>query len=287
VLTATSVSISAQTLMELGRLRSREGTTLLGAAVIDDVLGIVVLSLVIAWSRGGSGGELALLGPRIVGFFVVATALGLWLLPRLLPRVARIPATQVVGAFALAVCFVYAWGAEAIGSVAAITGSYLAGVLFARTEYRERVGHTFETLGYAFLVPIFFLSIGLQAQAQGLAPILAYAGVVVGVAVAAKAVGCALGALVGGFGAVESVRVGVGMISRGEVALIAAAIGHEAGVLDDRLFAAMVVMALATTMVTPVLLKFTFTVGGAPPAEPRHVAPSPMEVEGERPAPRG
>ncbi len=169
ILTATSVSISAQTLMELGALRSKEGLTILGAAVIDDVMGILVLSVVVALARVGSvdvwnvGGVIL----RLVIYLAGALALG-----RGLARVAawgeRLRVSEGLLAFVVVVAFLYAWAAEWVGGVAAITGAYLAGVMFGQTAYKARIERGIHPLTYSLLVPVFFVSIGLRANARAL-----------------------------------------------------------------------------------------------------------------------
>jgi Kef-type K+ transport system membrane component KefB len=165
ILTATSVSISAQTLIELGALKSKEGSTILGAAVIDDVMGIIVLSIVVALARAGGASDLggiAFMMVRIALFFAGAILVG-----RALPTIARfadrLEVSQGLLAIVLAVAFAYAWGAEYLGGVAAITGSYLAGLIFAQTRYKKQIDEAIHPLTYSFFVPVFFISIGLQS----------------------------------------------------------------------------------------------------------------------------
>lgn len=260
ILTATSVSISAQTLMELDALRSREGTTILGAAVIDDVMGIMILSVVAALARadGAAGGwSIVVTCARMLAFFMVA-----WWAGRFFPAILRgaraLRASQSILAAVIVVTFLYAWSAEYVGGVAAITGSYLAGLLFAQTPFKSTIDAGIHPLTYSIFVPVFFVSIGLQANAQALGTQLAFVIALVLVAIIAKAVGCAIGAAASGFNMTESVRVGVGMISRGEVGLIVAGYGLTNALIDRDVFSASVVMVLATTMVTPPLLKLVF-----------------------------
>lgn len=260
ILTATSVSISAQTLMELGALRSREGTTILGAAVIDDVMGILVLSVVAALARsGGDAGTGSMIGTviRLMAYFALA-----WYAGRFFPAILRaansLKVSQGILATVVVVTFLYAWSAEYLGGVAAITGSYLAGLLFAQTSFKTRIDRGIHPLTYSIFVPVFFVSIGLQANARALGPQIAFVAVLVLVAIVAKAVGCAAGAAASGFNVKESVRVGAGMISRGEVGLIVAGYGLTNGLISRDVFSASVIMVLATTMVTPPLLKLVF-----------------------------
>jgi Kef-type K+ transport system membrane component KefB len=261
ILTATSVSISAQTLMELGALRSREGATILGAAVIDDVMGIVVLSFVVAFARASTGGVdvggVALVVVRMAAYFAVAVAAGRLLTP-LLRWVDGLPVTQAVLSGALVIALVYAWAAEYGGGVAAITGAYVAGVLIAQTPFKRQVDAGVHPLTYSIFVPLFFIGIGLQANGRELGDSVAFTVALVVVAIAAKTVGSGVFSRACGFSTAESIRVGVGMISRGEVGLIVAGYGLANGLIGQPVFSASVIMVLVTTMVTPPLLRVTF-----------------------------
>jgi Kef-type K+ transport system membrane component KefB len=284
ILTATSVSISAQTLLEIGALRTREGSTILGAAVIDDVMGIVVLSIVVALStvsHGGGAGwmQIGALALRITVFFGVAIA-GSQVLTPVLRWTSHLGVSQAVLAASLVIMCAYAWMAEYVGAVAAITGAYLAGVVLAQTPFKAEIDRGIHPLTYSMFVPMFFISIGLQSNARELGPHAAFTLALVGVAIVAKAIGCGVFARLFGFNGQESLRVGVGMISRGEVGLIVAGYGLANNLIDRDVFSASVLMVLATTMVTPPLLRLVFprgaehgvvfeeTVGHEPQAKP-------------------
>ena len=290
VLTATSVSISAQTLMELGAMKSREGATILGAAVIDDVMGIIILSLVIAFTGAGTAsmeaaavgtGEILFICGRMVLFFLAAWLAGSRFLERATERVRRLPTSQPLMAFVLLVGFSYAFAAEYFGRVAAITGSYMAGLLFSQTRFKEEIDRGIHPITYSLFVPVFFVDIGLQADGRAILGSwrgALFALVVVLVAILAKMIGSGALAYFSGFNASESLRVGVGMISRGEVGLIVAGYGLASGVIERDVFSTMVVMVLATTLVTPVLLRRVFP-RGKPPAEGQVVFESVSNVE--------
>jgi len=281
VLTATSVSISAQTLMELGRLNSKEGSTILAAAVIDDVLGIIILSFVVAIAATrGLGGETqaSLVGAitRLFGdgsvvlhvvvvlvlmaafFALVLTQTGR-ILGRVLVWADRLHASFMVPAAALVLIFLFAVGAEYIGQVAAITGAYIVGVFVAQTRYAKQIAHAIHPFTYALFVPVFFMSIGLNADARTLLHgNLWFTLTIVAVAVLAKILGCGLGARFTGFTTAEASRVGVGMISRGEVGLIVAQVGLASLIITRGQYAVLVIMVLVSTVITPVLLRLTF-----------------------------
>jgi Kef-type K+ transport system membrane component KefB len=263
ILTATSVSISAQTLLELGQLRSKEGTTILGAAVIDDVMGIIVLSVVVAMhaASGGQGAEpIWWVMVKMVAFFGIGIVAGNWLVPKLLRWASKWPGTETTFAMAIVLGLIFAFLSEAIGKVAAITGAYLMGVLIAQHhDLRHQVAEKLSIMAYGFFVPLFFVSIGLEANAR---EAITSSGMlalwIVLASIITKVIGSGLGVKVLGFNFKESLRVGTGMISRGEVALITAGIGKSAGVISDEVFSVMVIMTLATTLVTPILLRFVF-----------------------------
>ncbi len=255
VLAATSVSVTAQTLKELGRLRSRVGTVILGAAVIDDVLGIVLLSVVV----GLDGGRSPLWPLLSMGlFFLIAFALGEWVLPHLFRHLSGLKSREASLALVLALVIVAAWAAESFGKVAAITGAYLFGLAVARhpAEERERITYGVDLVGYSLFVPIFFVMVGMEADGRALAAAPLFTALLIAVAVLTKAVGACAGGLVGRLPKGEAFTVGVGMVTRGEVALVVATLGKEAGVLDGQLFAASLAMVLLTTIATPVLLRF-------------------------------
>lgn len=261
ILTATSVSISAQTLLELGALRSKEGAAILGAAVIDDVMGIVVLSIVVAFAKASAGGvdiaDIGIVGLRIAAYFAAALFAGRFISP-ILRRASSLGVSQALLAAAVVIAFVYAGAAEYLGEVAAITGAYIAGVLIAQTPFKQDIDRGIHPATYSIFVPVFFISIGLQANGRELGPQALFTVVLVIVAIVAKTLGSGLAARLSGFDSRESMRVGIGMISRGEVGLIVAGYGLANGLIGREVFSASVIMVLVTTMVTPPLLRLVF-----------------------------
>jgi Kef-type K+ transport system membrane component KefB len=247
--------------MELGVLRSREGLILLGAAVVDDVLAVAILSAFVAIATSGSG---ALLGSiwvvgRMVLFLVGAFWLSRWLLPRLVKWVDRLPISEAVMSLALISALLLAWAAEALGGVAAITGAFLAGVALSSSIGKEEIERGLHTLNYAFFVPLFLVGIGLTANARALsANDVGFAIVLSVVAVVSKLIGAGVGAKAGGTTWREALRIGVGMVSRGEVGLIVAGVGVSNGVIAADVFTIAVMMVLVTTLLTPPLLRWSF-----------------------------
>jgi Kef-type K+ transport system membrane component KefB len=260
ILTATSVSISAQTLLELGVLRSREGLALLGAAVIDDVLVIFLLSVFTGIASGqASAGAVTSILLKMLAYLTVTVLIGFFVLPRLAQWVNDQPISEGLAALVLVTALLFAWSAEVVGGLAAITGAFIAGVGFGRSHLRDEIERHMHTLTYAFLVPIFFVSIGLRTDARLLTgPGLMFALALVLVAILSKVVGCGLGARLSGFTNLESLRLGLGMVSRGEVGLIVASVGVQEGLIGTELFSIVTFIVLATTLVTPLLLRLTY-----------------------------
>jgi Kef-type K+ transport system membrane component KefB len=270
---ATSVSISAQTLMELRVLRTRVGLGLLGAAVFDDVMIILLLSIFLAVITGGTGvaGILWILVKMII-FLAASTAFGLYVLPKLVRITRGLPISQGVLSLAMVILLFYGVAAEVVGGMAAITGSFLAGLMFARCDDKERLQAGVSALAYGLFVPIFFVSIGLEVNARDLGGgALLLATVIIVVAIASKFLGSGLGARWAGFSWRESWQMGAGMVSRGEVGLIVANVGISAGLVGGEEFSAIVAMVLATTIVTPPMLRALF-------AEPKNKLEEPAEA---------
>jgi Kef-type K+ transport system membrane component KefB len=268
LLTATSVSISAQTLVELGKLRTRVGTTLMGAAVLDDILGLLLLSIFLATqSSDGSIWTVALTFGRLIFFISAAWFIGRRYLPMLAARIHRWQINEPVLTFAILVILAFSFGAEEIGSLAAITGAFMAGILLGHTEIREEIDRSVSSFTYALLVPIFFISIGLNTDLGALSgEHLPLALVLCAVAIVTKIIGCGIGARIAGLSKRESLQVGAGMVSRGEVGLIVAAIGIQQGIVGTDVFSLTVAVVLATTLITPILLKLSFRATPALPS---------------------
>lgn len=257
---ATSVSISAQTLMELKVLRSRVGLGLLGAAVFDDILVILLLSTFLAVTTENTNASgLLLILARMLLFLGGSLAFGLRILPRLTRLAARLPISQNVLSLALVVMLLYGVAAELVGGMAAITGSFLAGLMFTRSHEKERLEAGIHALAYGLFVPIFFVSIGLSVNLREMRlESLWLTLAIVLVAVVSKLLGAGLGARLGGFNWQESWQLGAGMISRGEVGLIVASVGISQGLVSRDEFSAIVGVVLVSTLVTPPLLRALF-----------------------------
>lgn len=261
ILTATSVSITVETLKEMGKLKTRSGNAILGAAIIDDILGIIALTVVT--SMADPSVHIGAVMLKIVGFFIFSAVTGFifykvykaWT-----EGASRGLHRHVIIAFVF--CLLMAYTAEQYFGVADITGAFIAGLIISNTERSVFIQTKFDTLSYMLLSPVFFASIGLKVvlpKMSGL--IVAFALLLMLVAVLTKIIGCGLGAKVCGYKPYQCKRIGVGMISRGEVALIVASKGTAVGLMSSAFLGPVVIMVVFTTIITPVLLKIIFKKG--------------------------
>lgn len=266
ILAASSVSISAQTLMDLGVLRTEEGFGLLATALVDDVLAILMLSFVSASLFVAESAVPQAGGARILlqagGYIVVALLVAWFVLPwgiNWLYNRHQVPYTIV--AFSVVVALLFGASAQVIGGIAPITGAFIAGLGFsrARDNARRLIQESVRSIAYGLLVPIFFVHIGLMADLRQISLAqLPLAALLLGIAVVSKIGGSGLGAYLGGFDRGTAFRLGVCMISRGEVSLIVMTLGLSAGILDQPTFALLFLVVLATLILTPVLIRQVF-----------------------------
>lgn len=258
VLTATSVSITVEALKEMGKLSTRSGNAILGAALVDDILGIIVLTVITGASDPNVKISTVLL--KIVGFFVLSVVAGLvfhkvfqdWM-----ARYNRDKRRFAIAAFAF--CLLLSFAAEEIFGVADITGAFIAGLIISNTTRVTYLASRFETLSFMLLSPVFFANIGLKVDLPGITPkMLLFTVLLTVFAVISKVVACDVGARMCKYDKKDSFRIGVGMVARGEVALIVASKGMAAGLMNDDFFAAILIMVVATAVITPILLKFAY-----------------------------
>ena len=258
ILTATSVSITVETLKELGKLNTRAGNAILGAAIIDDILGIIALTIVT--SLAGSGINIGIVLLKILGFFIfagVSVVLYHLFFVKWRNRDKRNLRRHAILSFVF--CLLMSYSAEKFFGVADITGAFVAGLAISNSIGVKYVSNRFETLSYMLLSPVFFASVGLKMQKVSLSrSMIVFSLLLLLIAILAKVIGCGAGARICGYTNKESLQIATGMISRGEVALIVATKGQTAGLMDDEVFAPIIIMVVATTILTPVFLKFVF-----------------------------
>lgn len=260
-LTATSIAISIQVLIQLGRLQSKEGRMILGAAVADDVLGIAVLSVVLSMVREEAvtfnPTDVVLLLLQILGIYVALLAASIFLVPRLLNIERLWKPKGGIEAAAAAACFAVS-GIAAFAGLSPIVGAFAAGMAVTVSKAFHKIREFAEKLD-VFFAPLFFSIIGAQVDLRGInMEVLVLGGIVIAVAIVSKLVGCGLSSLIFIRDRRKATRIGIGMISRGEVGLIVAAAGASSGVLSGNLYTTVVMMVAATTIITPIWLKIAY-----------------------------
>ena len=257
LMAATSVSITVAALKELGKLSSTVGTTIVSAAIIDDVIVIVVLTFVL--SAKGSGSSVWLTMLKAIAFFAIAIVSGFIIYKAFKWLDARYEHTRRIPIAALCYCMFMAYVAERYFGIADITGAYVAGVVLCNLHDVKYVERKVDVSSYMVFAPIFFAGIGLKVSFQSMNPMLLFFSVsFVIVACIAKIIGCGTTAKLCRFNFNDSLKIGIGMMTRGEVALITAQKGLSAGLITSDYFTAVILMILVSSILAPVLLKLLY-----------------------------
>lgn len=258
VLTATSVSITVETLKELGKLSTKTGNAILGAALIDDVLGIIALTVISSFA--GSDVSLWVILLKILGFFIFCGVVAFLFIKFVNPWINKYKKDLrrfVILAFAF--CLLMSFSAEYFFGVSDITGAFVAGLILSNNKKTSYMLNRFDTVSYVLLSPVFFASVGLKVTFSNMsATVVVLTVLLLVVAILSKMIGCGLGAKICKYTNLQSVKIGIGMISRGEVALIVATKGMSMELMKDEFFAPLVLVVVATTIVTPILLKLAY-----------------------------
>ncbi len=271
-LTATSIAISVQVLTELGRMRAREARLILGAAIVDDILAIAVLSVVTTMVQTGNTApeitEIVFLILKILGIFAALLVGAIFLIPRLLHVERLWKSRGSIEGIATAAFFAAA-GIAAFVGLSPIVGAFAVGMAIASTRVIHRIEEYVDKLQIIF-APLFFAIIGAQVDLRGVnAEVMLIAGAMIAVAIGSKMAGCGLPAMLFLKNRNKSMKVGIGMISRGEVGLIVAGVGVSSGALTGNIYTAIIIMVAATTIITPIWLKSAYR---KDPPEPATVA---------------
>ncbi|MBQ7561227.1 MAG: cation:proton antiporter [Synergistaceae bacterium] len=260
VLTATSVSITVETLKELGKMSTKVGNTILAAALIDDILGLICLTIIT-----GMGGEeetdLIMLSIKIVGFFVFVGIAGLLynIYMKWSDRVQAERNLRRYPVLGFAFCLFMAWAAETIFGVADIIGAFAAGMIIALSPKGQYVASKFDTVSYLLLTPIFFANIGLEVVLPSMSfELVAFTAALIAVAIISKLGGCGLGAMMCKFDKRQSYQIGLGMVCRGEVSLIVMKKGMSMHFIAEEYLGPIIIMIIVCTILTPILLKWAF-----------------------------
>lgn len=258
VLTATSVSITVETLKELGKLSTKSGNAILGAALIDDVLGIIALTVISSFA--GSDVSVWTIMLKILGFFAFCAAIAFLFIKFVTPWINKYKKDLrrfVILAFAF--CLIMSFCAEAFFGVSDITGAFVAGLILSNNKKTSYMLNRFDTISYLLLSPVFFASVGLKVTFDNMTvSVVILTVLLLLVAMLSKMIGCGLGAKMCRYTNLQAVKIGIGMISRGEVALIVATKGTDLGLMNDKFFSPLVLVVVATTIVTPIMLKLVY-----------------------------
>lgn len=259
ILTATSVSITVETLKELGKLNTRAGNAILGAAIIDDILGVIALTVVT--SATSTEVSIGLVLIKIILFFIVGGLAGVIFSKAMEHSMNRYNMDLrrfVILSFVF--CLLLSFCAEHFFGVADITGAFMAGLVLSNTPRKHYIMNRFDTTAYMLLSPIFFASIGIKVIIPEMTPaLIAFSIALVIMAILTKVLGCGIGAKICRYTTQEAIQIGTGMVSRGEVALIVASKGSAFGLMGSVFFGPIVIMVVVTTVITPVLLKLVFS----------------------------
>lgn len=257
ILTATSVSITVEVLKELGKISTEAGTTIMSAAIIDDVIGIVVLTAVLGLRDPGA--NLGAVCLKTIAFFALSVVAGLIIFRIMKVVDRRWPHTRRIPIIGMSIAFILAYIADRYFGVADITGAYVAGVILSHLDDSSYIDRKMDISSYMFFGPVFFASVGLQTNLKTVdMTILAFSAVFVVVGLLGKVIGCGLSAKLLRFDNDDSLKIGIGMMTRGEVALIAAQRGLKAGILDSKFFTAVILLIVVSSILTPVLLKSAY-----------------------------
>ena len=258
IMTATSVSITVAALQELGKIKSKVGTTIVSAAIIDDVIGIIVLTVVLRFKNPSSSPSMVIV--KTIAFFVIAVIGGFAIFKVFLKLDNRYPHTRRIPIVSLAFCFALSYIAEKYFGIADITGAYIAGIVLCNLSDNEYIERKIDVSSYMIFGPIFFASIGLKTSFDSMnGKLFAFCICFVIVALIAKVIGCGLVSKLCKFNMSDSLKIGVGMMTRGEVALIVAQKGLAAGLLTSDYFTAVILLILVSSIATPIVLKFLYS----------------------------
>lgn len=257
IMTATSVSITVAALQELGKIKSKAGTTIVSAAIIDDVIGIIVLTFVIGFKNPDSHPSMVIL--KTIAFFIMAVIGGFIVFKIFLILDNRYPHTRRIPIASLAFCFLLSYLAEKVFGIADITGAYVAGIVLCNLSDNSYIERKVDVSSYMIFGPIFFAGIGLKTSFDAInGTMIAFCICFVIVALLAKVLGCGLMSRLCRYSFSDSLKIGVGMMTRGEVALIVAQKGMAAGLLTADYFTAVILLILVSSFTTPILLKLLY-----------------------------
>ena len=261
ILTATSVSVSVATLKELGKLNGKVGSSIVAAAIIDDILGIIVLSFILSVSNEGADAENPWTVLLKTALFFAAAAIIAFIGSKFFKKLdSRFPHHRLIPILSLAFCFIVAYISEKVFGIADITGAYVVGLILSTNPDNQYIDRKSDILGYMLFVPVFFANVGLSTNFTGFTPDMLIFGILFIIAgIIGKVVGCGGAALCCRYGLSDSLKVGVGMMARAEVALVTAQKGIEHGIIGSEIMPFIVILIIATSFITPLSLKALYS----------------------------
>lgn len=260
ILAATSVSITVAVLKELGKVNSKVGTSIIAAAILDDIIGVILLSLFISLDKGEDLSGVGIAIGKMIGFFAAAIAVGVvahFCLKHYLKRHPehhrRIP---IIG---FAMCFLFAYAAEEWFGVADITGAYVAGIMLSTLTESGYIDRKVEVSNYMIFAPVFFANIGINANFGAISPhIVGFGFAFIAAGLVGKVLGCGLGSLICKYSLKDSLRVGIGMMARAEVVLVCTQKGVDSGIVDQSIMPFVLILIIVSSLLTPLFLKISY-----------------------------
>lgn len=257
IMTATSVSITVETLRELGKLKGIVGTTILSAAIVDDIIGIIVLTFVIGFKNSSVSPSKVVINTVLFFVFAIGVGVVIYYLFKFLDS--KTPHSRRIPIFGLALCFVMAYIAEKYFGIADITGAFVAGIILCSIKDSEYIAQKMDISSYMLFGPVFFASIGLKTDIDGISSkLLVFSILFVIVALVTKIIGCGLMAKLCRFKNKDALKIGVGMMTRGEVALIVAQKGLAVKMIDSVYFTTVILLIICSSLITPVVMKILY-----------------------------
>ncbi|MBO5024355.1 MAG: cation:proton antiporter [Clostridia bacterium] len=257
ILTATSVSVTVATLREMGKLHGKVGDTIVAAAILDDIIGVIVLSVVIGFSGTGANAEApSMVILKTVLFFIAAIIVG-YICNKLFRAIEhKFPHHRLLPILSVALCFFFAYASEAWFGVADITGAFVAGIVLSGNPEVNYIERKSDIMGYMIFTPVFFANIGITTEFGGISTELIFFGVCFIVAgLIGKVIGCGTAAIACKYGVRDSLKVGIGMMARAEVALVCAQKGAEFGMINTSIMPFIVILIVISSFTTPIVLR--------------------------------
>lgn len=254
ILTATSISITVQTLREMHKLKEKTGVNIIGAAIVDDIGGIILLTIIVGMADSTKNSNPIFIILKVIAFFIIALVAAKFIKLFMNKFTSKLSRYITPSSIALICCFIFSYSAS-LFEIAAIIGAYTAGLVFSIIPNNRRIEQELNVICYIIFTPVFFANIGLGVSFANIQSVILPATVIIFAAITGKIIGSGVGAKLSKFSIRESIQVGIGMVPRGEVALITANLGKNAGIINDTIFTSIILLTIVSSIITPILLK--------------------------------